>query len=181
MTAPSLFFLGPDGSNDDLKVYLKSLIYCTSNKGRLIENMYVKLQRGETSQNFNIWVHGEKDNLSRGSGLFVGQNGVVLNHHFLLPKDGSRFYLLAGNYKLNVYAMIVGENKGYLLETIRFEISETQENNLKEKGAGIFFDRGVDTIGYVSYVEIRKEKPDDLFESMLAFERVKRSDNPLGA
>jgi hypothetical protein len=48
--------------------------------------MFVRLHRGETRQNFNVWAYGDK-NLNRGSGLFVPETGFPTNHYFLLPPD----------------------------------------------------------------------------------------------
>jgi hypothetical protein len=82
MTHPTVVYFGPDSGEGEIsKIYLRSLLYSTGNRGTVIENLFVRLRRGETQQNFNIWVHGEKE-LVRGSGLFVGQDGIVTNHHF---------------------------------------------------------------------------------------------------
>jgi hypothetical protein len=51
------------------KVFLRTLLYSTSKRGVVIENMYVTARRGETRQNFNIWVYRDSGRLSRGSGL----------------------------------------------------------------------------------------------------------------
>src|SRR3546814_13686885 len=75
----------------------------TSKRGCVIERMYVRLKRGETTQNFNIWVYGEKQ-LSRGSGLFVPESGTAYNNHFLLPADGTNFQFLPGTYSVEVLA-----------------------------------------------------------------------------
>ena len=106
MTQPTAIFFGPDSprSRDDIllpKVYLRTLLFSTSKRGRVIESMHVTLSRNETHQNFNIWVYGE-DNLVRGSGLFVGETGIAANHHFLTPKDGSYFRFTEGRYRLEV-------------------------------------------------------------------------------
>lgn len=87
MTRPSVVFLGPDAGNRDTnslipKVYLRTMLYSTAKQGAVIASMFVKVTRGETVQTFNIWVYGE-DKLYRGSGLFIGEQGVVCNHHFL--------------------------------------------------------------------------------------------------
>lgn len=81
MTQPTVIFFGPDAarSHDQIplpKVYLRSLLFATSKRGRVIECMYVALSRNETRQNFNVWVYGD-ERLVRGSGLFVGETGVV--------------------------------------------------------------------------------------------------------
>src|SRR5579862_7874181 len=75
MTRPTVIFFGPDRprSPDDPplpKVYLRTLLFATSKRGRVIESMHVSLARNETHQNFNIWVYGEREKLVRGSGLF---------------------------------------------------------------------------------------------------------------
>ena len=62
--------------NAAAKNYLRSLLFSTSRRGRIIESMHVALSRNETHQNFNIWVHGD-EKLVRGSGLFVGESGVA--------------------------------------------------------------------------------------------------------
>lgn len=63
MTQPTVIFFGPDAprSGDKAalpKIYLRTLLFATSKRGRVIESMHVALERSETRQNFNIWVHG---------------------------------------------------------------------------------------------------------------------------
>jgi len=105
MTKPTIIFFGFDGgiSNDGslppLKVFLRALLYATSKRGRIVESMFVRLRRGESVQNFNIWVYGD-ESLARGSGVFVGENGVACNHHFLLLADGTKFEFIAGITRL---------------------------------------------------------------------------------
>src|SRR5437870_4292625 len=94
MTQPTVIFFGPDGDGPrpgegrNLKVFLRTLLYSTARRGHTIESLHVNLQRGESKQNFSIWVYGQSHDLVRGSGLFVPMEGVAMNHHFLLPKDG---------------------------------------------------------------------------------------------
>ena len=91
MTLPTVIYFGADGGDEpNIKVYFRALLYSTAKRGWIVESMYVRVRRGETSQNFNVWVLGE-EKLARGSGLFVGELGVVTNHHFLLPADGTNF------------------------------------------------------------------------------------------
>lgn len=110
MTQPTMIFFGPDGddseSNRNPKVYLRTLLYSTARRGRVLESMYVRIRRGETSQNFNIWVYGDKL-LQRGSGLFIPETGIATNHHFLLPRDGASFEFLTGKYFVEVFLVLV--------------------------------------------------------------------------
>ena len=43
MTQPTIFFLGPDGTSGPPKIFLRTLLFSTSKKGRILENMYIKL------------------------------------------------------------------------------------------------------------------------------------------
>ena len=98
MTQPTVVFFGPDGSQFEErrknKIYLRSLLYSTAKKGQVLESLHVALHRNESKQNFNIWVYGEIGSLKRGSGLFIPQEGVTFDHHFLLPSDGADFRML---------------------------------------------------------------------------------------
>src|SRR6266850_3088849 len=134
MTQPTVVFFGPDGSRFDSKknkIYLRTLLYSTAKRGQVLESLHVSLQRNESKQNFNIWVYGEKGNLKRGSGLFVAQEGVTFDHHFLLPDDGANFQFLSGTYRLVVFAKLVGE-KPKILMIITLSISESQASELSE-------------------------------------------------
>ena len=102
---------------------LRTLLFSTSKRGRIVENMYVALSRNEARQNFNIWVYGEGDKLVRGSGLFVGETGVATNHHFLAPKDGSSFGFAAGRYRVEVFAHLLGDRNRRLLFSQTLEIT----------------------------------------------------------
>src|SRR5581483_3786074 len=112
MTPPTVIFFGPDISRSrseapSPKVYLRTLLFATSKRGRIIQSMHVALSRNETHQYFNIWVYGE-ERLVRGSGLFVGETGVEANHHFLTPKDANSFSFTEGRYRLDVFCAYPG-------------------------------------------------------------------------
>jgi len=156
MTQPTVVFFGPDGTGErrHLKVFLRTLLYSTSHRGQTIESLHVNLQRGESRQNFSIWVYGDKQ-LARGSGLFIPREGIACNHHFLLPEDGTDFRLLAGEYVLRVYAKKVSEQKPRQLSTIWLSITEAQSRELAGVNCGIYFDWGPDQQSYQSHLEKR--------------------------
>jgi hypothetical protein len=137
------------------KVYLRTLLYSSSRKGQVIESMHIALERGETKQNFSIWVYGRKGDLSRGSGLFVNHEGVTLDHHFLLPPDGSDFKFLSGNYNLKVYAKLANDKKPFLLSSILLEVTHNHSEALKQKQAGLFFDWGPDQGSYYIHIDLK--------------------------
>jgi hypothetical protein len=157
MTQPTVIFFGPDiraqGDTPLQKVYLRTLLFSTSKRGRVIESMHVALSRNETQQNFNIWVYGERGELVRGSGLFVGETGVAANHHFLTPKDGSSFHFTEGHYRLEVFAHLIGDKRPVSLFSQALEITRDKAIALEERNAGLYFDWGPDSSRYLPHVE----------------------------
>ena len=145
MTQPTVIYLGPDKprSRRDtplLQVFLRTLLFSTAKRGRIVESMHVALSRNETHQNFNIWVYGN-DKLVWGSGLFVGETGVEANHHFLAPDDSS-FRFTAGEYKLDVFALLLGDQRQRRLFSQTLEISQELAGELAQPHAGLYFDWG---------------------------------------
>lgn len=156
MTKPtSIAFLDSRGS-DGPKVYLRTLLYSTARRGHVVESMFVRLRRGETHQTFNVWVYGEKD-LARGSGLYVGHEGLTFNHHFVLPKDGTKFEFLAGDYLLEIFATPINHSP-LCLAQVQLHLSEQQAEALKDKHSAVFFDWGPDSGKYHAHVD-RREPP----------------------
>lgn len=173
MTQPTVIFLGPDGGSrigtDNWlpKVFLRALLFSTAKRGRIIESMHVTLSRNETRQNFNVWVYGN-EKLVRGSGLFVGETGVEANHHFLAPRDAITFRFEEGQYRLEVFARLLGDKKQTRLFSDTLDISRDLATCLKKPGTGVYFDWGPDSMCYLPHVENRRSSPDaDVFSKML--------------
>src|ERR1700677_2641089 len=162
MTRPTTIFFGPDtpripDEHGLPKVYLKTLLFATAKRGRVIESLHVSLARNETIQNFNIWVFGD-EKLGRGSGLFVGETGVAANHHFLIP-SGATFRFTEGLYQLKVFARLLGDRKPILLFTQTLEISSQIAKQLEKNDTGLYFDWGPDSSRYLTHVDRRPPKP----------------------
>ncbi|MCO8625008.1 hypothetical protein [Burkholderia multivorans] len=172
MTQPTVIFFGPDairahGEEPPPKIYLRSLIFSTSKRGRVIESMHASLSRGESRQTFNIWVYGDQ-RLARGSGLFVGETGIVANHHFLASQDGNTFRFLPGLYRLDVYARLLGDSEQKLLFSQELELSAEIFESLKKSGAGLYFDWGPDSQRYLPHVESRQPPTERLLDILSA-------------
>ncbi len=154
MTKPNVIFFGPDGfESEKNKVYLRTMLYSTAKRGHVLESLHISLRRNESKQNFNIWIYGETGNLKRGSGLFVPLEGVIFDHHFLLPEDGSNFKFQGGAYNLAVIAKLVGEPTTQELASIYLEITDSQATELMKPNMGIYFDWGPDQQRYHSHLE----------------------------
>lgn len=139
MTRPTVIFFGPDGvGKEHKKVFIRTLLYSTADRGIYIQNMYIRLQRGESHQNFNVWVY-DNSGLVRGSGLFVDKSGIACNHHFLLPRDGSRYEFMPGEYLLEVFVEVVGKDPVKLFEQ-KLPVNEKQEEAMNLKKVGIYYD-----------------------------------------
>lgn len=163
MTQPTVIYLGPDGGPPSAdrpgqKIFLRTLLFATSKRGRIVESMFVRLRRGESAQNFNIWVFGDSE-LARGSGLFVGENGVAANHHFLLPADGTRFEFLPGGYDLQVFASLVGGRGSTLLFATKLDLTVAHAASLRDPEHGLYFDWGPDAQSYHAHVR-KQPKPE---------------------
>jgi len=169
MTLPTTVFFGPDGGEAPRlpKVYFRALLYSTGKRGHIIESMSVRLRRGESSQVFNIWVHGERHQLVRGSGLYVGSEGVASTHHFLLPKDGTSYQFLPGTYNLEVFATLVGRSKPLVLRRIRLDLADALAGQINAD-AGVYFDWGAESQQYQAHAEAkRRERPAPPFLPMM--------------
>lgn len=169
MTRPAVVYFGADGpigwsTPVPKKVFLRTLLYSTGKRGQVIESMYVTLRRGESRQTFNVWTYGD-DKLARGSGLFVGETGVVVNHHFMLPGDGTQFQFLAGEYEVQVFASVVGVDSPHKLSSVRLVVSDAVALQLEVPEYGVYFDWGPDSQSYASHVRAAryvKDIPDVL-------------------
>ncbi|WP_430398089.1 hypothetical protein [Ferrovibrio sp.] len=157
MTRPTVIYFGRDGGPQEkrqiLKVYLRSLLYSTAKRGAVIESMYIRLKRGETVQNFSIWVLGD-DKLTRGSGLFLSESGVATNHHFLLPADAGGFQFLQGIYQIDVMALVVGEKQHRLLYSTTLDVSSEHSTAINNTLSGLYFDWGPDSQRYYSTLKL---------------------------
>jgi hypothetical protein len=152
MTRPTVIFFGPDGvGSQHNKIFIRTLLYSTSEKGKYVQNMFIRLQRGESVQNFNIWVY-DNNGLVRGSGLFINKNGFASNHHFLIPKDGTKYIFTEGEYLIQVFVETVDENPRMIFKQKLF-LNNNQQEEMENKGAGIYFDWAPNTQNYYSHVD----------------------------
>lgn len=171
MTQPTTIYFDADGGlprEDRLhtKVFLRTLLYSTSKRGRILQSLYIRLRRGESSQNFNIWVHGDRE-LSRGSGLFVDENGVAANHHFLPPLDDAPFQFSAAQYSVEVFATLVGKKQPIRLFSTRLDVTSELAAALRDPANGLYFDWGPDSNGYHPHIRGRPRLAPSAFLSEL--------------
>lgn len=90
--------------------------------------------------------------------MFVGQEGIAANHHFLTPADIRGFDFAAGDYEGDVFGQIIGKDATFLLSSIRLSIDAHEAEQLRKPGHGIYFDLGPDAGRYQKKVEGRRSK-----------------------
>ena len=160
ITRPSQIYLGPDGEIPyAAKIAVRTLLYSTSSRGRCVDQLFVRLSRGESSHCFSVWVHGHGASLVRAAGLMVGPNGVDLMHQFLISRDAN-FEFQAGEYKFELFMEIVGKRKPKLVFAQTLSINEKDARAMNSPLEGLFFDWGPESGSYQK--TIRPMRPDIL-------------------
>jgi hypothetical protein len=91
------------------KIFIRTLLYSTGKRGIVIESLFLRVREDKRFEEFSFWGYGDKD-LVRGSGLFVGENGVATNHHFNPTVSEKFFQFNPGIYDLELVAKLVDRN-----------------------------------------------------------------------
>jgi hypothetical protein len=130
MTRPTLLCLKRDFPSGIPKIFLRTCLFTTGNKGRVIENMFLRIRQAHGTYTFDFWGHTENGKLTLGSGLAVGATGVASDHHFN-PREGSvEFLYVDGDYEVEVFASVIGLKGPQLLHCVRFSVESTQAAEL---------------------------------------------------
>ncbi len=152
-------FTGQNGG-DEPKIFIRTLIFATSDVGQYIQSMFIRVSRAETIQNFNTWAYGEKS-LVIGSGLHINKAGFSTNHHFLLPKN-EIWNFVAGEYKLEVFAETFNNKTKKLFELILIVTREQGETMNNDKRASIFFHWAPNSQKFVSHTSSKPYTTEEL-------------------
>lgn len=152
MTQPNVISFGYDFTPKTTpKVFLRTLLFSTAARGVVIEAIYVEVSNDGRTEMFGFWGYGETNKLSPGSGLFVDKAGFAANHHFVLSVEKPLFPFEAGDYKIEVFAKIVGRDKTLKLSTI--DVTLTAEHATALSGHdGVLFELSPETQKYVGHL-----------------------------
>ena len=154
MVRPPLIGFLHDLPGGEPKLFLRALLYATGRRGQIVESMYVRIRRGESTQIFSVWSYVETGLLKVGSGLHVGEEGVAHNHHFLPPKDGTVFQFLPGEYGIDIYATLVNQRTPLLLSTLTLARSQEQASELDaQEKASVLYQWGPDSQRYHAHLD----------------------------
>jgi hypothetical protein len=137
------------------KIFIRALLYSTGKRGHVVENMFLIVRRNHEREVFNIWGHGD-EKLSRGSGLFVGETGIVCNHHFNPASESASFAFLPGRYEIQVFATLPGQRSPICLHTLTLEVQDSAKLSRQNPDASVWFDWHPNENRYDSHLETRK-------------------------
>lgn len=151
MTQPTLVGLGFRENDSKNQVFVRCMLFATGKRNSVVENIYARVRRGERSQNFSIWVHGEPRAMDRGAGLMVSEDGITKNFHFLLRNDEPEFEITTGQYDIEIFATLLNKTSEISLARIAIEVTP----ELLTADTGIQFDWAPDSGRYVGHVAKR--------------------------
>jgi hypothetical protein len=160
MTQPTLICLKREMPSARPKIFLRTLLFATATKGRVIENMFLRVHQPMGTFIFDFWGHTEAGKLTLGSGLFVGQAGVACDHHFN-PRHGAENFLFHdGDYRVEIFATTVRRKRAEKLMEVSFTIDSQQAAELVQildRELLLFWD--ADTRAYEGQVEQPPHRP----------------------
>lgn len=130
MTQPTLLCLKRELTAPIPKIFLRTLLFTTGNKGTVIQNMFLRVHHPGGTYTFDFWGHTEGGKLTLGSGLFVGPTGVACDHHFSPRSDSTDFLFLDGRYRVEVFAADIRRSKPEPLMELTFTVDGQQAAEL---------------------------------------------------
>jgi hypothetical protein len=157
MTKPTIVALAFDGIKGPPKVFLRMLLYNTSKQGAIIETMFLEIESNGVRQVFEVWGYGlgefyenGREKLVKGSGMYVSEQGVAYNHHFVAARN-REYIFSSGVHTIKVYAIIKG--KKTKLSEIEVEVTEELAATLAKQTLNVLFDWSYESKSYIAQLE----------------------------
>lgn len=151
MTQPSVAFLGFDLSpKTTAKIFFRTLLYSTSPQGNVVEAMYATVAHNNSTETFGFWGYGESNNLTPGSGLFVPQEGVAFNHHFVMSVHKETYDFKEGRYLIQIFAKLVTDPTARMLYEFNLTLTAELATALA-KHDGVLFELEPSSNEYVGH------------------------------
>jgi hypothetical protein len=114
------------------KLFLRTLLYATASKGLAVESMFLRVKNSYGSYVFDFWGHTEGGKLTLGSGLFVSSTGSAADHHFSPRQDAAQFVFASGEYRVEIFAAVVGYAEPRKLTEVSFTVDAPQSAELTQ-------------------------------------------------
>ena len=103
---------------------MRMMLHSSGKRGHVVERLFIKVRRDGSTQPFLFWSYKETDVLKIGSGIYVGQDGHVADHHFLLSSDSKSYRLLPGKLTIDVYAVLDHDERPVVLRSIDIVLTD---------------------------------------------------------
>ena len=157
MTRPTVVYFGPDEPTHGRatpypKIYFRTLLFSTTKRGRVIENIFVTLEKDGVEKNFSIWVH-DSGKMLRGSGLFVGETGIEATHQFITHDKDSDHTFDEGSYQMRVFGQMLSSKSEKLLFSETFVIASETAEEMRDNKLGVYFDWEPHSQTYITHID----------------------------
>jgi hypothetical protein len=153
MIQPTLICLKRDPPDGKPKIFLRTLLFTTGVKGRVIQSMFLRVHNRLGAYLFDFWGHTEGGKLTLGSGLFVGPTGIACDHHFNPPRN-SKFQYVDGAYRIEILAVLVGQPKPRKLIEVTFSLDDWNAGQLLQiENISLWLVWNADERGYDQNIE----------------------------
>ncbi len=154
MTRPTFVAFTHEGAERLPKVITRALLYSTAAPGLAVEAMFARVKQDGQSTAYTFWGYGDSQ-LVAGGGLYVGLQGVVMNHHLVLPPGGKRLIFRAGPLTVDLCARIAGERGERVLQHIELTMTAPQAEVLNKGTEVVGFDFRPETDDYHGQIRNR--------------------------
>jgi hypothetical protein len=142
-------------SQPQAKIFLRTLLFSTGKRGIVIENLFLRVKEGSRTEEFSFWGYGDKD-LVRGSGMFVGENGVVTYHHFNPINSEGLFLFKQGIYELELVSKLIDRNHLVTLSKIVLDVPSGAFDTNISPDTAIYFNWSSEKQSYITSIEKRE-------------------------
>ena len=172
MTRPAIFFFGWDKpDHPSPKIFFRSLLFSTANSGRVLENMYIRVKSPPGEAIFSFWGHtnSESNSLTRGSGLFIGKEGFLANHHFNPdPSIAVNNPYPMGEYEIEVITRQFGDTTDRKLGRFVLQLDQEMATSLEKKDEAVMWTLNPRVHSYHAEHSQRSRAPLSPFKSLLS-------------
>lgn len=104
---------------------------------------------------FSFWGYGDKE-LVRGSGLFVGENGVATNHHFNPINSEEFFSFTSGTYEIELVAKPVNKERLVSLSKVELNVPKDAFDSNISPDSAVYFNWSAEEQRYIESIENRE-------------------------
>jgi len=150
---PLSIHIGLDPDESPQVMFRQLCLASTGLKGIFVESLYLAISRNTNRQVFDVWVHGKKDDLVRGSGAKVPETGFVADHYFLLSKDTDLYRFQSGRYRLDLFAKVWGTSGAITLFSSEFSLSVNEATVLQEPNSSVNCDWSQEEQKYINSIK----------------------------